>query len=140
MANEFLQNRVVQASFTLPAMAAGSTASTLSMALDPSLYIPAGAIVTRVGYVLGAQTEIASMKDATMQISVSNINLHSNNVKASVALSVGVACTGTLGKADGVYIGTGGVPVMHLASSDNARSGISANGTMHIGYIAGIIS
>lgn len=134
MANEFLQNRVVMASFTLPAMAAGSTASTLSQSLE-GLYIPTGAIVTRVGIVGGAQTEVASFKDATFNISVSNTALLSNNVKASVAMSVGVACTGTLGKADGVYVAAGGTPVIHLASSDNARSGISVQGTMHIGYI-----
>ena len=136
MANEFLNNRVVEQSFSLPAMAAGSTASTLSMALD-QMYIPAGAIVTRVGWLLGAQTEIASMKDATMNVSVSNTALYSNNAKASVALSVGVVGTGTLGAAAGVVIGTvGGVPILHLASSDSARSGVSANGTVHIGYIA----
>jgi hypothetical protein len=135
--NEFLQNRVALGSFSLPAMAAGNTSLTLSQNLD-GLYIPSGAIVTRVGYVLGAQTEIASMKNATMNVSVGTVPLHSNNVVASVALTVGVAKTGTmaLGVGEGIYIGTGGVPVLHLGSDDNARSGISAIGTMHIGYIA----
>lgn len=137
MANEFLVNRVAQASFTLPAMAAASTASTLSMSLD-GLYIPSGALVTRAGFILGAQTDISGMKDATLNISISNTPLFSNNAKASVALTVGVAktCTMALGVGEGVYIPVGGIPVLHLASSDNARSGISAIGTMHIGYIA----
>lgn len=135
MANEFLNNRVAAATFSVPAMVAGSTASTLS-ANVPGLYIPDGAIVTRVGFVLGAQTEIASMKDATMNLSVSNVALLSNNVKASVVMTVGVAATGTLGLAPGVYVPTGGPVVMHLASSDASRSGISVLGTMHIGYIA----
>lgn len=134
--NEFLQNRVAMASFTLPAMAAGNTSVTTSMSLD-GLYIPPKAIVTRVGFLLGAQTEIASFKNATMNISVSNTALYSNNAIASVAMSVGVVGTGTLGAPNGVVIGAvGGVPVMHLASSDSARSGISAIGTVHIGYIS----
>jgi hypothetical protein len=134
MANEFLQNRVVMGSFTLPAMAAASTASTLSAALE-GLYVPAGAIVTRVGFVGGAQTEVASMKDAVINVSVSNIALLSNNVKGSVAMSVGVACTGTLAKADGVYVSVGAVPSIIIGASDASRSGVSVLGTVHIGYI-----
>jgi hypothetical protein len=135
MANEFVQNRVVMQSFTLPAMVAGSTNANLSMALD-KLYVPAGAIVTRVGWVLSAQTDISGWKNGTVNISVSNTALYSNNAVGSVALSVGVVGTGTLANAGGVLIPNGGIPIMHLASSDAARSGISANGTVHIGFIA----
>jgi hypothetical protein len=135
MANEFFNNRVAMGTFSFPANVAASTSVNLSQSLD-GLYIPSNAIVTRVGYILGAQTEIASMKNGTMNISVSNIPIHSNNVIASVALSVGAVKTGTMADAAGIFIGTGGVPVMHFASSDNARSGINVAGTVHIGYIA----
>jgi hypothetical protein len=134
MANQFLGNRMVAGTFSIPANPVGNTSLTLSQQLD-HIYIPTGAIVTRIGYLIGAQTEIASFKDATMQLSITNIPLLSNNVKASVALSVGVVGTGTAAVAGGVYVGTGGPLKMYFASSDNARSGISANGTIHIGYI-----
>ena len=134
MANEFLQNRVVMQSFTLPAMIAGSTASTLSMALT-GMYVPAGAIVTRVGFLLGAQTDISGWKNGTYAVSVSNTLINSGI--ASVAMSVGVVGLGTLGAASGAIVGsTGGVPVLHCAASDASRVAISAIGTVHIGYIA----
>ena len=137
MANEFMVNRVALASFTLPAMAAGNTSLTLSANLD-GLYIPSGALVTRAGFILGAQTDISGFENATLNVSISNIPIFSNNVKASIALTVGVAktCTMALVVGEGVYIGTGGVPVLHLASSQAARAAISAVGTVHIGYIA----
>lgn len=130
--NSFEISRVAFGKFTMPSNTAANTASTLTCATGA--FIPKGALITGISwFVGGAMTEIASMKNGTINVYAGGQALGTNNRIASAALVQ--TSLGSHAVAAGQYVSVGGPLIVQFASSDNARSGIVVDGDVYVEYL-----
>ena len=98
--NENLIRRTAFATFDLP------NTITAAISVKTDAFIPAGAIVTGIRFLLQSETAIESYKNATVTPRVGAIVIGHNNKKASVQLTLDVVISHAL-TADPIYVGTG---------------------------------
>lgn len=131
--NELLVKRVAVGNFTFPTQTA--TSHTLS-AYVTGAFLPKGAIVTGLRCFSGGTiTNVANMKDATFNLVVGGQTLGTNDRIFSVAFSSALAMVFAVSTADGVFVSVGGPLVIHIASSDAARTGIAGNADVYVEYL-----
>ena len=133
MANEFLIERVALGTFSFPANTAANTGSTLSA--DANVYIPAGAIVNDIKYLVpGALTHMSNMGNGTINVAVGSIVLGATNLAATDALVQTSAVSQAIA-GGALYIPTGGNLQVNFATAGSARTGIAGAGSVYVKYL-----
>lgn len=126
--NENFIQRTAFATFDIP-----NTVVTTIADIQTDAFVPAGAIVTGIRFLLHSETAIESLGNITLQPNVGAIKIGHDDVTATALLTLDVVKTQAL-TITPVYIGTGGYINLEWGSSAG-KSDVTGVADVYVDYI-----